>query len=149
MFRCLSFLIFLPSNTYSTSPSADTVSGFAERARIERGQMVGPRIFTVGRIIYGAAGQGFHQDIVDMDQAKEALVRIKVEGGPASISYKNYNLPSRASRQRLLKVAQDIGMLCVPEGGMNLDWDLTYIIDGAHSFVNFSNHIIIIDIICF
>jgi len=53
-----------------------------------------------------------------------------VEGGPGSISYKNYNIPSRASRQRLLKVAQNMSMLCVPEGGMNYDWDLTYIIDG-------------------
>lgn len=25
-------------------------------------------------------------------------------------------------------------MLCVPEGGMNFDWDLTYIIDGECSF---------------
>lgn len=57
--------------------------------------MIGPRIFTVGDIIYGAAAPGIHQDIVDMDEAKSALIRIKAEGGPASISYKNYNLPSR------------------------------------------------------
>lgn len=30
-----------------------------------------------------------------MDEAYSALVRIKAEGGPASFSYKNYNLPSR------------------------------------------------------
>ncbi|KAF9484912.1 hypothetical protein BDN70DRAFT_871892 [Pholiota conissans] len=112
------------------NPSADTVDGFVERIRIERGQMIGPRIFTVGDIIYGAAAPGIHQDIVDIDEAKSALIRIKAEGGPASISYKNYNLPSRASRQRLLTVAQNLSMVCVPEGGMNYDWDLTYIIDG-------------------
>ncbi|KAF8164016.1 hypothetical protein BJ912DRAFT_1005132 [Pholiota molesta] len=112
------------------NPSADNVDGFVERVRIERGQMIGPRIFTVGDIIYGAAAPGIHQDIVDMDEAKSALIRIKAEGGPASISYKNYNLPSRASRQRLLAVAQNLSMACVPEGGMNYDWDLTYIIDG-------------------
>jgi len=59
-----------------------------------------------------------------MDEAVSALTGIKVEGGPGAISYKNYNLPSRASRQRLLKVAQNISMLCVPEGGMHYDWDL-------------------------
>lgn len=111
--------------------------------------MVGPRIFSVGSVIYGAAMNNLHQEIVNMDEAVSALTRIKVEGGPGSISYKNYNIPSRfvriinlknitadplknrASRQRLLKVAQNMSMLCVPEGGMNYDWDLTYIIDGA------------------
>ncbi|KAF8162835.1 hypothetical protein B0H34DRAFT_794607 [Crassisporium funariophilum] len=112
------------------NPSASNVDGFVERSRIESGQMIGPRIFTVGDIIYGAGAPGIHQDIVNVEEAVSALTRIKAEGGPASISYKNYNLPSRASRQRLLKVAQNMSMLCVPEGGMNYDWDLTYIIDG-------------------
>ena len=57
--------------------------------------MIGPRIFTVGDVIYGGGSTEIHQDIVDIDEAKSALVRIKAEGGPASISYKNYNLPSR------------------------------------------------------
>ncbi len=83
-----------------------------------------------------------------MDEARSALIRIKVEGGPISTSYKNYNQPSRqafaillllqladiyilsASRQRLLLAARNLSMLCVPEGGMNYDWDLTYILDG-------------------
>ncbi|TFK34840.1 hypothetical protein BDQ12DRAFT_688936 [Crucibulum laeve] len=112
------------------NPSANNVEGFVERSRVENGQMIGPRIFTVGDIIYGAGAPGIHQDIVDLDEAYSALVRIKAEGGPASISYKNYNIPSRASRQRLLLVAKNLTMLCVPEGGMNYDWDLTYIIDG-------------------
>ncbi|KAG6865662.1 hypothetical protein C0991_000432 [Blastosporella zonata] len=112
------------------NPSADTVKGFVERSRIESGQLIGPRIFTVGDIIYGAGEPGIHQDIVDQGEAYSALVRIKAEGGAASISYKNYNLPSRASRQRLLLAARNLSMLCVPEGGMNYDWDLTYIVDG-------------------
>lgn len=58
--------------------------------------MIGPRIFTTGDIIYGGGAPGIHQDIVDMEEAVSALTRIKVEGGPASISYKNYNLPSRS-----------------------------------------------------
>ncbi|KAF8881952.1 hypothetical protein CPB84DRAFT_1851423 [Gymnopilus junonius] len=112
------------------NPSASNVDGFVERARIERGQLIGPRIFTVGDVIYGGGSPDIHQDIATMAEAVSALTRIKAEGGPASISYKNYNLPSRASRQRLLTVARNMSLLCVPEGGMNYDWDLTYIIDG-------------------
>ncbi|KIP10290.1 hypothetical protein PHLGIDRAFT_115580 [Phlebiopsis gigantea 11061_1 CR5-6] len=114
------------------NPSADNVRGFWERFRVERGQEIGPRIFQVGAVIYGAGAYGIHQDIATMEEAYAALIRIKAEGGPASYSYKNYNLPSRASRQRLLLAARtdNLSMLCVPEGGMNYDWDLTYIVDG-------------------
>ncbi|KAF5331149.1 hypothetical protein D9619_006058 [Psilocybe cf. subviscida] len=116
--------------TTAHNPSSDTVGGFVERTRVENGQMIGPRIFSTGIPIYGGEEAGMTQDIVDMDEARSALIRIKVEGGAGAISYKNYNLPSRASRQRLLKAARDVSMLCVPEGGMNYNWDLTYIIDG-------------------
>ncbi|EMD34385.1 hypothetical protein CERSUDRAFT_117254 [Gelatoporia subvermispora B] len=112
------------------NPSSDNVLGFTERFRLERGQLVGPRIYHTGDVIYGAGAAGIHQDIVDMDEAYSALIRIKAEGGPTSFSYKNYNQPSRASRQRLLLAARKLGMLCVPEGGMNYDWDQTYIVDG-------------------
>ncbi|KAI0637449.1 hypothetical protein C8Q77DRAFT_1155282 [Trametes polyzona] len=112
------------------NPSTDTVLTFTERFRTERGQLVGPRIFHTGTIIYGGGEPEYHQDIVDLEEAKSALLRIKVEGGPSSFSYKNYNLPSRASRQRLLLAARNLSMLCVPEGGMNFDWDQTYIVDG-------------------
>ena len=111
----LSFTWFLFSSSL-LSPSADNVRGFWERFRVERGQEIGPRIFQVGDVIYGAGAYGIHQDITTMEEAYAALIRIKVEGGPASYSYKNYNLPSRASRQRLLLAARNMSMLCVPEG---------------------------------
>ncbi|KAJ6591564.1 hypothetical protein DFH09DRAFT_178262 [Mycena vulgaris] len=112
------------------NPSSSTVDGFNERSRVESGQLIGSRIFSTGEPIYGAAAPGIHQDIVDDAEAYSALLRLRVEGGMGSISYKNYNLPIRASRQRLLNAARNLTMLCVPEGGMNFDWDLTYIIDG-------------------
>lgn len=106
----------LDAQLYAFSPSSDNVLGFWERFRVERGQTIGPRIYQVGTVIYGAGIPGYHQDITTMEEAYSALVRIKVEGGPASFSYKNYNLPSRASRQRLLLAARNLSMLCVPEG---------------------------------
>jgi hypothetical protein len=112
------------------NPSLHNSLGYVERGRIESGLMAGPRLFHTGTVIYGASEYSIHQDIASIREAREALIRIKVEGGDASWSYKNYNLPTRAARQRLLTAARQVGMLCVPEGGMNYDWDLTYIIDG-------------------
>ena len=57
--------------------------------------MVGPRIFQVGNVVYGAAYPAIHQDVTTLEEARSALIRIKAEGGPASFSYKNYNLPAR------------------------------------------------------
>ena len=85
-------------DVFIISPSADNVDSFVERSRIEGGFMAGPRIFSVGSIIYGAADNDLHQEIVNMDEAVSALTRIKVEGGHGAISYKNYNLPSRFVR---------------------------------------------------
>ncbi|KAL0568939.1 hypothetical protein V5O48_013038 [Marasmius crinis-equi] len=112
------------------NPSSGTVTGFIERTRLESGQMIGPRIFSAGAPIFAGTWPGLHEEIVDDEQAYSALYRIKAEGGSFSHSYKNYNLPSRASRQRLLKASKTLGMLCVPEGAGNLDWGLTYITDG-------------------
>jgi hypothetical protein len=98
------------------NPSGHDVDSPLERGRIERGQMPGPRVFTTGNIIYGDTSPGSHQDIVNMDEAYEALWRIKVEAGPVGISYKNYIIHARASRQRLLLAARDLNMSCVPEG---------------------------------
>ncbi|KAJ7898463.1 hypothetical protein B0H13DRAFT_2520490 [Mycena leptocephala] len=104
-------------------PVSSNVEGFDERNRVESGQLVGSRIFSTGEVIYGAAYPGLHQDIVDDDEAYSALLRI---------SYKNYNLPVRSVSisAEVLNAARNLTMLCVPEGGMNYDWDLTYIIDG-------------------
>lgn len=112
------------------NPSLHNSLGYVERGRVESGLMAGPRLFHTGNVIYGASEYSIHQDIASMREAREALIRIKAEGGDASWSYKNYNLPTRAARQRLLTAARSVRMLCVPEGGMNYDWDLTYIIDG-------------------
>lgn len=77
------------------NPSADNVDTPSEHDRLESGQFIGPRSYSTGNIIYGAGAAGIHLDIADMDEAREALTRIKVEGGPSSFSYKNYNIPSR------------------------------------------------------
>jgi len=75
---------------------------------VETGKWIGPRLFHTGNIIYGAGAVPWHQDIDDLEEAKEALTRIKVEGGPASFSYKNYNIPSRYSYRRVLQLSRSM-----------------------------------------
>lgn len=116
------------------NPSHKSVGGFYERFLLEKGHSIGPRIYQTGEPLFGAEGwPELHQEIVDMQEAWEALSRIRAEGGPSSFSYKNYQLPSRAARQRLLLQARNMSMLGVPEGGMNFDWCISYIIDGMSS----------------
>jgi hypothetical protein len=112
---CITFFTSLRTH----SPSLHNSFGYVEHGRIESGLMVGPRLFQTGMIVYGASSYYFHQDIASMREAREALIRLKAEAGNESWSYKNYNLPTRAARQRLLTVAREVGMLCVPEGVSN------------------------------
>jgi cytosine/adenosine deaminase-related metal-dependent hydrolase len=77
------------------NPSADNVDAFTERSRVEAGYMVGPRIFSVGAVVYNSADSEVYQDATDLEEARSVLRRIKAEGGEYAISYKNYNIPSR------------------------------------------------------
>ncbi|KAH8646124.1 hypothetical protein BX600DRAFT_420881 [Xylariales sp. PMI_506] len=115
------------------NPASRNVGGCVERHLIEKGRMYGPRVFHTGDVLYGSAQPSVYTEINSRTDAKEALRRIKIEGGDASFSVKNYQLAARSARQRLLLEAAEQGMLVVPEGGWSLDWDLTYFIDGYTS----------------
>lgn len=82
-------------NGLSSSPSSDSVNTFVERSRLESGQFIGPRILTSGTVVFAGTWTGLYEEIVNDDQARAALNRIKAEGGPWALSYKNYQLPSR------------------------------------------------------
>jgi len=112
------------------NPSSDNVDGFIERQMVESGLMVGPRIYHTGNVLYGADGSN-RIEINKLEDARQALRRIKAEGGPVSFSGKNYNQPTRSARHRFLLAAKELGMMIVPEGGMNFDMDLTHVVDGT------------------
>lgn len=99
------------------NPSHHAVGGYYERFLLERRGGLGPRIFQTGEPLFGSEGwPEIHSEIVDMREARDALQRLRDEGGPSSFSYKNYQLPSRAARQRLLVQARNMSMIGVPEG---------------------------------
>lgn len=115
------------------NPASKNVAGMVERNLIEKGRVYGPRVFHTGDVLYGSTQPPVYTEIRSMADARSALLRVKVEGGEAAFSVKNYQLAARSSRQRLLAAAGELGMLVVPEGGWSLDWDLSYFVDGYTS----------------
>jgi hypothetical protein len=93
---------------------------------VEAGLMTGPRIFSTGFILYGAEDPG--KAVVDsLDDARKHLKRMKSLG---AFSVKSYMQPRRVQRQWIVQAAREEGMLVVPEGGGDLEMDMTMALDG-------------------
>ncbi len=110
-------------------PSNDTSEVFAAAELQRTGRIVAPRIFSTGTILYGAEA-GIMAQIDSLADAKNHLQRLKSSG---AFSVKSYNQPRREQRQQVIKAAQELGMMVVPEGGSTFQHNLTMIIDGHTS----------------
>ncbi len=91
------------------------------------GQLVGPRMFSTGRIIYGAKAPGAYAQIDSLEDALDHVRRLKAEGAP---SVKNYNQPRREQRQMVVEAARQENMLVVAEGGSLFGMDMNLLADG-------------------
>jgi imidazolonepropionase-like amidohydrolase/Tol biopolymer transport system component len=112
--------------TSTHDPSASTQEVFGQSEMVEAGLMVGPRIFSTGFILYGADLPG--RALIDsLDDARHHLRRMKSVG---AFSVKSYMQPRREQRQWILEAAREEGMEVVPEGGGDLEMDLTMVLDG-------------------
>ncbi len=107
-------------------PSANSELVFAQSEMVKTGQMVGPRVFSTGTILYGAEGD-FKAVINTLDDARSSLRRTKSFG---AFSVKSYNQPRRDQRQMVIKAARELGMEVVPEGGSFFFHNLSMILDG-------------------
>jgi Tol biopolymer transport system component/imidazolonepropionase-like amidohydrolase len=107
-------------------PSANSEMVFAQSELVKTGEMVGPRVFSTGTILYGAEGD-FKAVIDNIDDARSALRRSKAYG---SFSVKSYNQPRRDQRQMIIKAARELGMEVVPEGGSFFYHNMSMILDG-------------------
>lgn len=106
--------------------SAGTHESFTQSEMVEAGLMRGPRIFTTGYILYGADLPG-RAVVKSLDDARHHVRRMKSLG---AISVKSYMQPGRNQRQWLLQAAREEGVMVVPEGGGDLENDMTMILDG-------------------
>jgi len=108
------------------NPSHDATEIFAAAEMQRTGQILAPRLFSAGDIVYGARSAYF-AEINSLDDAREHIRRLKAQG---AISVKNYNQPRREQRQQVTTAAREEGMLVVSEGGSLYHMDLSMVADG-------------------
>ena len=107
-------------------PSNDTAEIFAAAELARVGDIVAPRIFSTGTILYGAKAS-FTAHVDSLDDARGHLRRLKAVG---AFSVKSYNQPRRNQRQQVLAAARELGMRVVPEGGSTFMHNMNMIVDG-------------------
>ena len=93
---------------------------------VKAGEIVGPRVYSTGSILYGADGD-IRVQINSLDDARSHLRRLKAVG---AFSVKSYNQPRRDQRQQVLAAARELDMLVMPEGGSTFFHNVNMVIDG-------------------
>lgn len=112
--------------TTSHDPSANSESIFAMAELIKSGEMVGPRVYSTGIILYGADGD-FKAPINSLEDARSSIRRTKAYGAQ---SVKSYNQPRREQRQQVMQAARELKINVVPEGGSTFYTNMTMLMDG-------------------
>ena len=112
--------------TTTHDPSTETETVFAMAELVKSGQIIGPRIFSTGTILYGADGD-FKAVINSIEDARSAIKRTVAFG---AFSVKSYNQPRREQRQMVIQAAREMKVEVVPEGGSTFFSNMTMILDG-------------------
>jgi len=112
--------------TTTHDPSSNTEMVFSQSEMVKAGNMIGPRIYSTGTILYGADGD-FKAVINNLEDAKSAIRRTKAFG---AFSVKSYNQPRREQRQQVIEAARELGIMVYPEGGSFFFQNMSMILDG-------------------
>ena len=107
-------------------PSNNTEMVFSASELIKAGELLGPRLFSTGTILYGAEG-GAKAITTSYEDALGHLRRMKAVG---AFSVKSYNQPRRDARQQIVEAARELEMMVVPEGGSTFFFNMTHVLDG-------------------
>ena len=108
-------------------PSNDTTEIFTASELQKAGNIVAPRTYSTGTILYGAHGAGYTSHVDSLEDAKFHLQRLKKVG---AFSVKSYNQPRRNQRQQVVQAGRELEMMVVPEGGSLLQHNLSMVADG-------------------
>ncbi|HEY5327006.1 MAG TPA: amidohydrolase family protein, partial [Mucilaginibacter sp.] len=112
--------------TTAHDPSGNTEMVFSQSEMLKAGNMVGPRVYSTGTVLYGADGD-FKTVMNSLDDARSNLRRLKAVG---AFSVKSYNQPRREQRQQIIEAARELQMEVVPEGGSTFFTNMNMILDG-------------------
>lgn len=107
-------------------PSNDTSTIFAASELSKAGEIIAPRIYSTGTILYGAT-TAFTAEVDSLEDAMSHLRRLKAVG---AISVKSYNQPRRDQRQQVLEAGRNLDIMVVPEGGALFQHNMNMIVDG-------------------
>ncbi len=110
-------------------PSAHSEMIFSQSEMIKVGNMIGPRVFSTGTILYGADGD-FKAVI---NTSEDAFFHVNKTKDWGSFSIKSYNQPRRDQRQQVIQEAKKLGIMVYPEGGSHYLHNFTMILDGHTS----------------
>lgn len=108
-------------------PSNDNAAIFSMAELQRAGKVLAPRIWSTGRILYGALAPGATAKVGSYEDAEFHVRRQKELG---AISVKSYNYLRRDQRQQVLEAGRNLDVMVVPEGGMRLEQNLNHIVDG-------------------
>ena len=115
--------------TATHDPSSNTEMSLSQSEMVRVGEMVGPRIYSTGTILYGADGD-FKAVINSLDDAEFAVKRTKAYG---AFSVKSYNQPRREQRQQVIEASKENEIMVYPEGGSTFFTNMSMILDGHTS----------------
>jgi hypothetical protein len=100
---------------------------------IEAGEMVGPRVYSTGFILYGAT----NADMAEINSYADALSHVRRLKSLGAFSVKSYMQPKRSQRQWVIRAAAAEEMLVMPEGGGDFPANIGMLMDG-HSGIEHS-----------
>ena len=111
--------------TTARDPSS-SLDSFAYKELIETREMLGPRLYTVGRAVRFNL-EGINR-IANLEDALEIVNKRKIFGGT---TIKQYMLPTRVQRQYLLEASKAERMNMTNEGDFNFIFDIAMLKDGS------------------
>ena len=111
--------------TTSFDPSAHNIDVFSQAEMVEAGEMLGPRIYSTGDVIYGTESNFpvVYENIRGLDAARDVVKRFKAYN-PAML--KEYMQLRRDERQWVKQAAREEGIRLTSEGGADSDSVLVY-----------------------
>jgi Tol biopolymer transport system component/imidazolonepropionase-like amidohydrolase len=119
--------------TTTFDPSAHNQDVFPQYEMVESGEMIGPRVFSTGDVIYGdeRVFPVVYEPISSLEDARNVVKRFKAYD---PIMLKEYMQPRRDQRQWLAQAARENNVAITAEGGADLAMDLTLVLDGYTAF---------------